>query len=151
MYRDFKEVRLEQILEPEKSGGFVTRKAEIFSSVWIESNGNGNYEIHVLPIEAQMFPIFSFLVGDVDNDSNPDILAVGNLHAVQPELGRYDAGLGLMMKWDGKGSFTTLPSSKSGFLVRGEGRDIKLISGLNGKKSILVSRNNDSVLVFKHP
>ena len=107
--------------------------------------------MHVLPVEAQMFPVFSVAVHDVNRDGHADILAVGNWHGVQPDLGRQDAGYGLILLGDGRGVFTPQRESDSGFWVPGEGRDIKILTGSNGEKRILVSRNNDSVLIFKIP
>ena len=75
-------------------------------------------------------------------------MAVGNLDAAQPDFGRYDAGYGLVLMGDGKQNFTPLDAQQSGFVVRGQGRDIKSLM-LSGKARIfLVSRNNDSIKLF---
>ncbi len=149
-YQDYKNVRLEDIIPSARIDEFTHRKAEMFSSVWIENKGNFSYQIHELPIEAQMFPIFSFAVDDVNEDGALDILAVGNWHDIQPELGRQDSGYGLVLLRNGKGDFIAQNLNDSGFLVPGEGRDLKVIRDGKGKRRILVSRSNDSVLFFKH-
>ncbi len=150
-YEDYKHVQLEDIIPSERMHEFIHRKAEMFTSIWIENKGNQNYQIHELAIEAQMFPIFSFAVQDINRDGHVDILAVGNWQAVQPELGRQDAGYGIVLLGDEKDHFSPLCISKSGFWVPGEGRDIEVI--LNGKEKsrIIVSRNHDSVLMFRQP
>jgi hypothetical protein len=150
-YADFKNVRLADIIPTERMNEFIHRKAEMFSSVWIENMGNQTFQIHELPIEAQLFPVFSFASHDVNKDGHTDILAVGNWYVVQPDLGRQDAGYGLLLLGDGKGFFKPQRISESGFWVPGEGRDIKIISNGKREKRILVSRNNDAVLVFKQP
>ena len=150
-YDDYKNVKLEDIIPAERMNEFVYRKAQMFSSVWIENKGNQNYQMHELPMEAQMFPVFSFAVHDVNGDGLADILAVGNWHGVQPDLGRQDAGYGLILLGDGKNGFTPQRIRDSGFWVPGEGRDIKVLAGTKGEKRILVGRNNDSVLIFKFP
>lgn len=150
-YEDYKNVKLEDIIPAERMHEFVHRKAEMFSSVWIENKGNQNYQMHELPKEIQMFPVFSFAVHDVNGDGHADILAVGNWHGVQPDLGRQDAGYGLILLGDGKNGFTPQRIGDSGFWVPGEGRDIKILTGYKGEKRILVSRNNDTVLIFKFP
>jgi hypothetical protein len=78
-----------------------------------------------LPVEAQLFPIFALCVDDVNGDGKSDLIAAGNLNAVQTEIGRYDAGYGIVLSGDAKGGFKAIPSQVSGFVVRGEGRDIK--------------------------
>ncbi|MEY4931447.1 MAG: hypothetical protein RI909_2171, partial [Bacteroidota bacterium] len=148
-YADYKNVKLEDILSPEKLKESVHRKAETFASLWIENKGNGSYQVHELPIEAQLFPIFSMAVYDVNQDGHADILAVGNWFAVQPDIGRLDAGYGLLLLGDGKGNFLPQSVEESGFLVAGESRDVKVLNSGKGEKLIVVSRNNDSVLIFK--
>jgi hypothetical protein len=146
MNENFKSVSLENILTP--GNEVLRKKVETFNSVWIENKG-GTYAIHALPIEAQMFPIFSFLSDDFNHDGYSDILAVGNWYAVQPDFGRYDAGYGLLMLGDGRGNLRAQTFEQSGFYVKGEGRDIKSVTTANGLQKIIVSRNNDTVLVFK--
>jgi hypothetical protein len=126
---------------------FLHKEVQTFSSVYLKNYGNKRMELIDLPKEAQWFPIFSFCIQDLDNDGFSDIMAVGNFDAVQPEFGRYDAGYGLVMINDGKGNFKFMEGSESGFIVRGQGRDIKSISSKGGV-SFLVSRNNDSVMQF---
>ena len=70
--------------------------------MYIKNEGNGNFFITNLPREAQMFPIFSFCIDDINVDGISDILTVGNLDAVQPDFGRYDAGYGLVLAGDRK-------------------------------------------------
>jgi hypothetical protein len=146
MNENFKSVSLEDILTP--GNEVLQKKVETFNSVWIEDK-EGTYPIHPLPIEAQMFPIFSFLSDDFNHDGHSDILAVGNWYAVQPDFGRYDAGYGLLMLGDGTGNHKAQTFEQSGFYVKGEGRDIKSVTTAKGLQKIIVSRNNDSVLVFK--
>lgn len=146
MNENFKNVSLENIVALENH--LVQRKVETFESVWLENKGD-TYVIHELPIEGQMFPVFSFLSDDFNKDGHSDILAVGNWYAVQPDFGRYDAGYGLMMLADGTGKYVPQTIEQSGFYVKGEARDLKSISTAAGSKKVIVSRNNDSVLVFK--
>lgn len=146
-YEDFRAVKMEDILNEVQMKQFVHKEVQLFSSVWIE-NKSGSYIVHELPYEAQFFPIFSFDVSDIDNDGLPDILAVGNWHDKQPDLGRQDNGNGLLMKSIARGKLAAVPPSKSGFWVAGEGRYIKVIEG-SENKWVLVARNNDSTLLFK--
>ena len=146
-YSSFRNVKREQIIPSADSANYVQHCAYNFSSVYLE-NRNGSFSIKELPIEAQVFPIFSFASDDFDGDGNKDLLATGNLYSVQPEYGRYDAGYGLMMKGDGKGRFEAIPLERSGFLVRGEGRDIAKVKRPGGN-IFLVARNNDSVMIFR--
>jgi hypothetical protein len=147
-YSNFRNVTREQIIPSKDTGNFVLARAFCFSSVYME-NKDGKFDLSTLPVEAQMFPVFAFSAGDFNEDGHTDLLATGNLYAVQPEFGRYDAGYGLMMVGNGKGTFTALSPQSSGFLVIGEGRDVKSILNPKGGKIYLAARNNKSFLIFK--
>ena len=146
-YSTFRNVKREHIIPASQSENFVVKDVHQFASVLLKRNA-GRFELSCLPVEAQMFPVFSFANGDFNEDGKTDVLAVGNLMAVQPDYGRYDAGYGLMLLGDGVGGFTSLPLEESGFVVTGEGRKIKtIISG--SQRLIAVGRNNDSMLLFQ--
>ena len=149
-YSNFKDVKLDDIIDPSLQQRFVRKDAQMFESVFLRNNGGGKLIINPLPTAAQLFPIFSFCVEDLDSDGNPDIMAVGNLDAVQPEFGRYDAGYGVVLRGDSKQNFTAMDGQRSGFIVRGQGRDIKMLVSEGKGKLYLVTRNNESVKVFKH-
>lgn len=148
-YDTYKDVKLEDILDQSLQKRFSRKDVYTFNSVYVQNTGNGKFLINDLPVEAQMFPIFSFCVDDLNDDGNADILIAGNLDAVQPDFGRYDAGYGLVLTGDGKHRFKSIEAQQSGFVVKGQGRDIKLLTDYDGKKRFLVSRNNASIQVFK--
>jgi hypothetical protein len=147
-YENYIEATRETILSTQQREASVYKLATTFQSSYFENKGLA-FVRHDLPIEAQTFPTMSLLADDVDQDGNLDLLAVGNLYATQPDLGRYDAGNGLIMLGDGHGKFQSLDKALSGFNVSGEGRDIKILKDIKGKKIFLTSRNNKSVVSFQ--
>jgi enediyne biosynthesis protein E4 len=148
-YENYKSVKLEDILSQEDVKNFIRKDAYTFSSLYLENKGNGKFSIHELPNEAQFFPVFSICVDDINRDGRLDFLASGNLFAIQPDFGRYDAGLGLAMLGDGKGNFSAFSNSETGLLVTGEGRDIAVVRTSKRKKVYLFSQNNDILKAFK--
>jgi len=58
------------------------------------------------------------------------------------------AGYGLLLRGDGKGNFTPVGPSQSGFLVPGQARDIQRVHTRAGDLYV-VTRNNDRPLVFR--
>ena len=148
-YGNYKNVKLEDILSKEDLTRFIRKDVFNFSSVYLQNQGNEKFSMINLPTEAQLFPIFSFCVDDINKDEHLDILAVGNLFTTQPDFGRYDAGNGLTLMGDGKGNFPPLSNSESGLLIPGEGRDIAVIRTSKREKVYLFSRNNDSLKAFK--
>jgi len=148
-YENYKNVQLDEIIEPEMRKRFSKKDVFTFGSAYIENLGNGKLVVNELPIEAQTFPIFSFCIDDINNDGNTDIVAVGNIDAVQPDFGRYDAGYGLVLLGNGKGRFESIRSQRSGLVVKGQGRDVKTVVTSTKEKLFLISRNNDTIMVFK--
>ena len=146
-YRTFRNVKTENIIPDREADRYILKQALTFASALVMAH-DGKFVISPLPVEAQMFPIHAFEDGDFNSDGHADIVAVGNLTAVQPDLGRYDAGYGLILLGDGGGNFNPLPIKTSGFLVRGEGRDLRLLKSATGSDLLLVARNNDSTLLF---
>lgn len=147
-YSSFRNVKRQDIIATDDIGRFSVRQAYCFASVYLE-NADGKFVIKALPQESQMFPIFSLAIGDFDKDGHSDLLAGGNLYAVQPDFGRYDAGYGLLMLGNSKGDWQTVQPQISRFIVKGEIRDIKVIGdGATGHR-VFVSRNNDRVVAFQ--
>ena len=100
-----------------------------------------------LPLDAQLAPVYAILVKDVNADGHLDLLLGGNLYGAKPEVGRYDASYGTYLQGNGKGDFSVVPASTSGFRLDGEIRDIISLKTKN-KDLILVARNNDKIQVF---
>ena len=72
----------------------------------------------------------------------------GNLYETKPEVGRYDASYGVVMK-AGDAGLQSLPFAQSGFWVTGPVRTIERLA-VNGRHLLVVARNNDSLSVFAY-
>ncbi len=112
------------------------------------NNGNKGFEKKLLPVEAQFAPVYAIKVFDYNGDNIQDILLGGNLYRTKPEVGRYDASFGLLLKGLGKGDFSSVAAKESGFFVDGEVRDIEILT-VNAEPLMLTSRNNDTMKFFK--
>ncbi|MDW3649013.1 MAG: VCBS repeat-containing protein [Bacteroidia bacterium] len=148
-YINYKEQRIEDIFSPEQLEGSLVKEVHNLRSSILINQGNGEFEIRDLPLEAQYSPVYGLLVEDFDKDGNLDVLLGGNLYAVKPEVGRYDANYGLLLKGNGDGSFEPVSSVESGFFLKGEVRD--LISLKRGNTSLLlVAKNNEPMQLFSY-
>ena len=98
--------------------------ATSFTSGVFFNKGNGNYQFKAFPSSAQTAPLFGFstIQGSVHG-----ILAGGNFSGTIPFEGRYDADFGDVLLVDKNGNFQEPSPVSSGFLLRGEVRDIKTI------------------------
>lgn len=111
------------------------------------NNGDGTFSVNPLPVEAQLSTSHGLLVEDFDGDGMLDILIGGNFYASKPEVGRYDASYGVMLKGDGKGGFQALPHDRTGLMIRGQIRHLGNLN-IGGRKAVLVVKNNEPVEII---
>jgi hypothetical protein len=120
---------------------------EWFETSYIENQGQGNFSIKAMPVNAQFSPVFGTLPGDFDSDGNLDVLMIGNSYATEVSTGRYDACIGLYFRGDGNGNFVSTPVQKSGFVADKDGKGLSRLVLGDGRQLILVGNNNDSLTV----
>lgn len=113
------------------------------------NDGKGYFTFKPLPRIAQASPIFGSSVTDVDGDGFLDIYVVQNFFGPQPETGRMDGGLSLLMKGDGKGNFEPVWPNRSGLVVPGDAKALT-VEDLNadGAPDFMISTNNGKLESF---
>ena len=145
-YHSFASSKLIDILPEDKVKTGIVYQISNFESI-ILINDKGVLKRKPLPIEAQVSPIKSSLVDDFNADGYKDILLVGNHYGVEVETTRYDSGHGTLLLGDGHNNFTSSPPSISGFHVPYDSRTVLPIA-IHKKKALLITNNNDSLLLF---
>lgn len=147
-YDSYKNATIKDMFSEKEMEKTVIHKAHTFETAILINDGKGNFTLKALPKAAQNTPIYAILVKDVDGDNQVDILLGGNLYAAKPEVGRYDANYGLVLKGNGKGDFAPVQTTTSGFFVDGELRDLASVK-VGEKNVVLAVRNNDGIVVFE--
>ncbi|MEJ2583859.1 MAG: VCBS repeat-containing protein [Robiginitalea sp.] len=117
---------------------------ELGSFVFL-NDGSGHFESLPLPGIAQASTIYDFLLEDLDQDGLQDLMITGNLYEVSTQLGRMDAFHGLVLKNEGRGTFSWAPELAPP--VSGAGRKIDTLR-ISDKKHYIIGRNNASPLIF---
>src|SRR6185437_2585800 len=119
--------------------------ATSFSSGIFYNEGNGKFGFKAMPSSMQVAPLFGFskLAGAYSG-----VLAGGNFSGVVPFEGRYDADYGDVLLTGARRNFECLSPVSSGFLLRGEVRDIKAIKTAKGV-IYAVAINNKPIEFFK--
>lgn len=137
------------IFTQEELEGADVKYVYTFESSYIENLGNGTFQVHALPLQAQFSPVFAVFPGDFDEDQHPDLLLGGNFFGATVNFGRYDASYGVFLKGNGKGNFLPVPFNKSGWLIDGEVRDIQRLVLADKSVLLLLACNNAGLKIFK--
>jgi len=146
-YAQYKEQTMEDIFGQDLLQKMDKLDAYELRSSVLMNNRDGTFTMKPLPVEAQFSTVFGLVVKDYDGDGKADILLGGNFYQSKPEAGIYDASYGLLLKGDGKGSFTAIKPQTSGIVIKGAVRDMKEIkAGKN--KLLIVAKNNDKIEIL---
>lgn len=137
-----------EVFSPEEIDGSYTVSAQKLESVVLINQGGKGFRMTDLPDIAQISTITDIVVDDVNHDGNADLLLVGNNYDQETLFGRYDASLGLVLAGDGNLNWKAIPPYVSGLLTDGNVRYMEQLRSANGKKTLLVSNNNDSLQFF---
>jgi len=148
-FADYLNQTVEQIFDEKQRKGAIVRPVYTGESALLLNDGKGRLRWQALPVEAQVSPVCGVELEDVDQDGKADLILAGNFFDVQPELGRYDALHGLVLRGLGKNQagapvFTALSPQASGFLATGQVRRMRRLA----QGQLIVARNNEAVLVF---
>ncbi len=146
-YKNYSTASLRDIFSDELLKNARIMKAHMLESVLLKYTGS-TFESIPLPAEVQFAPVYACTVAGVSGQSV--LLLAGNLTAVQPELGFWDAGYGTVVVVNNDFHMRTIPASLSGFVVRGEVRDIKVLRLKHAAKNVyIVSRNNRTLIAYQ--
>lgn len=126
-----------------------TLKMTTESSIYVENLGDENFISQALPIEAQFAPLQSIITKDINGDNHLDIIGVGNSYSSDPVSGRYDALNGIVLYGNGKGQFKNACYGQTGFFANGDCRSIISIENSVQGDLLLISRNKNSLIMYK--
>jgi hypothetical protein len=133
--------------EEEREGAFVVR-SERFANSYLENQGGGKFAIRDLPMPAQVAPAYGLLVDDYDGDGHADLLLAGNSYAPETLTGWYDAGVGQYLRGDGKGHFTPVPVTRSGFFADKDVKGMVQLVTRAGNRMVVVANSNDTLQAY---
>lgn len=147
-YNEFAGNTIEELFGDNELKGATERMVNTFESVYVENKGKGEFELHFLPALAQVSKVMVLRTEDVDKDGNLDVLLGGNFNGASMYQARYDAFFGLILKGNGKGGFSPMIPTETGFLQDGDVRDIKIVHTPKGPL-YFVTRNSAAIQIFK--
>ena len=153
-YKTYAAATLPEVLSKEQLKDAQKLVANQLQSVLVKNEGNGKFSIHGLPAQAQYAVLNGMVTDDFDGDGNTDVLINGNDYGTEVSVGRYDALNGLLLKGDGKGSFTPYTILQSGIFIPGNGKALVKLKSANNSYLIAASQNRGPLKIFEckqHP
>jgi len=149
LYADYAKAGFEEVFPGKKRSDVLHLYCDETRSCWLENAGNGKFIKHALPVEAQFAPVNAIICEDIDNDGHKDLLLAGNDYQTDVITGRYDASFGCFLRGGADKEFVSVPPGKSGFVLKGDVKDLALIRLATGERIILAAINDDNLGVFR--
>jgi hypothetical protein len=122
---------------------------QLASGIWV--NDEGRFSFSPFPDLAQLSAVFGMVASDFDGDGWTDLCLAQNFFPMQPETGRVNGGLGMVLLGDGLGGWVPQLAGKSGLVIPG---DATSLSHLDLNKDtypdLVVSNNNGPTQTFLH-
>jgi enediyne biosynthesis protein E4 len=148
-YRAFAAASLADIFGEDKLATATKLTAtELASGVFLQ-RPDGTFKFAPLPRAAQIASVNAIIACDFDGDGRLDLLCVGNDFSPEPSTGRFDGGVGVLLRGDGHGVFSAVPAAESGLLVSGEARGAVVLAQPGAKlPTVAVSRCDGPLLLF---
>ena len=140
-YKQFGTATLRDIYGSALDSALHYQATTLASAVFL-NDGKGHFTMQALPMRAQISAVTGIIPYDFDGDKHLDLLIAGNLHTTEVETSRDDAGVGLLLRGDGKGGFTPLSPLESGFFAPGDIKQLALLPR-PGKAPLIVAVVND--------
>ena len=145
-YSEFAEKTFAKSFRKDEIAAAQKFRVETFASAFMENKGNGQFELHNLPNEAQMSTICAFQIEDFNADGKPDVLCVGNNFSTEVQSGRFDAQGSFVLLNEGGGQFSW---HRQMIYADGDCKSVAKIRAADGGAVFLIGRNRDKMLAFK--
>ena len=141
--------KIDEVLSEGQLKLATVKQVHTGETVLLLNDGKGRLTAQALPNEVQFSPVCGATFMDYDTDGRIDLVMAGNFFDVLPEIGRYDASYGLVLRNTGKTSTGTITyeainPAVSGFFVKGQVRRMARLK----QGQLVVAKNNDRTQIF---
>jgi hypothetical protein len=143
-YKSYADAGLKDVFTAEELKNANHLQANYLKTACFESGPDGKFHERSLPLQAQFSPVFTITELDYDKDGKKDLLLCGNISHARLRFGKYDANYGILLRGDGKGSFTYVDQQRSGFQLRGDVRSVLALGD-----TLLFGINQNEIKAYK--
>ena len=99
----------------------------------------------------QLAPAFAACIADFDGDGFEDLFLAQNFSPTPLGVPRYDAGRGLLLTGDGKGSLSPMSGTRSGLRIYGDQRGAAYADfDADGRLDLVISQNGAATRLFRN-
>ncbi len=147
-YASFAETTIENIFSKQQLQKADIKYVYSFAHMYLENRGDATFEVHELPRETQIAPVYDILIEDLNKDGNKDMILGGNFYGVGPNRGRYDASFAHVLVGKEQGMFEVYKPRNSGLWIEGEIRAIKEIL-INGEQFVIFGKNQSPIQIVR--
>lgn len=140
-FKSYADITMEELFQNNelKDAGHLV--ADHMSTTCFISSQSGKFTTAELPKEVQYSSVYTISQMDFNGDGKTDLLLCGNNSRTKIRLGKFDANYGILLAGDGKGNFSYIKQSESGFNIWGDVRSCiqindKIYFGINSKNLI---------------
>jgi hypothetical protein len=147
-YDAFAKATLQEIYGQQELAHSLDLQCNELQSLVLENRG-GKFVPHPLPRLAQIAPGFGIGIADLDGDGVPDLVLAQNSWSPEPETGRMDGGLGLVLRGLGGCAFEPVPALESGVVLPVDQKALAIVDlGDDGAPGFVVTVNDGPVRAF---
>ena len=144
-YKDFAASNMIDIYGEKNMENALHLEASSFSSYYIQNNGKGNFKFKELPNTAQMAPVLTFEILELDKDNVDEVLGFGGIYDSEVETVRYDASRGFILK-NNKGTLEDVNKREN--LTNNEVKSVRKIM-IAGALHLILLNTNDKLTILK--
>ncbi len=135
----FARATLSEVLNPEGVRGAQRFAVHTLGTTYLENLGDGQLLPRSLPRAAQISAVTGAVPADFDADGKIDLVIAGNIHPFDHSVPRLDGGVGLYLRGDGAGRFTTVRPTASGLWLLGEVQALTMLRAGAGDPPALIA------------
>ena len=149
-YDAFAKATLGQIYGQEQLAQSLEVVADDLYHAVFENRGD-TFVLHHLPRLAQISTGYGIGVADFDADGDLDVVLAQNTWSPEPETGRTDGGLGLLLENRGGMQFAPVPPTRSGIVVPADMKGLAVLDlGRDTIPDFVVTVNDGATRTFRN-